>query len=217
LSRSTSSGGGALTSKWSSLVCTNYDGARHAGPGGALQVTAPACPVPYVPRWAIAFVAILALLGMFGLTGSSGAFASRVDSLLTGDEARSVREVFGTSRWIRSDEFAIEQAVDRAQQLAAPSYPVVNLNLGLGQLQRNPFSVPFLDWGLAFSPLSWPLLLGSPWAHGLRWFTRAAIIALGLMAWPGGCGSFFLGIRPDLARSTSSKHHRRGRTPPASW
>jgi hypothetical protein len=165
----------------------NYDGARHAGPGGALQVTAPACPVPYVPRWAIAFVAILTLLGMFGLTGSSGAFASRVDSLLTGDEARSVREVFGTSRWIRSDEFAIEQAVDRAQQLAAPSYPVVNLNLGLGQLQRNPFSVPVLDWGLAFSPLSdsWP---GSPYWRGVVKPTPRSVddarISLPWEAWP---------------------------------
>jgi hypothetical protein len=126
---------------------------------------------------------VTALLGIFGLTGSSGAFASRVDPLLTEVESRDIREIFSTSRWIRSDEFAIEQAADRAQQLATPTFPTVNMNLGLGQLQRNPFSVPVLDWGLVFSPLSWPLLMVSRWSHGLRWFVRAALIMLGLIAW----------------------------------
>jgi hypothetical protein len=140
-------------------------------------------PLLWLPRWAVSFAALLALLGVFGLTGSSGALASREDLLLTRNESRSLREIFSTSRWIRSDEFAIEQAAHRAQQLAKPSYPVVNLNFGLGQLQRNPFAAPVLDWGLAFSPLSWPLLFPSRWALGLRWFLRAAIIVLGLVAW----------------------------------
>jgi hypothetical protein len=150
-------------------------------PGYTRQTTAR--PPPGLPRWAFVLPGVMLVMGACGLIGSSGALSSRGDLLLSEEEVRPVREVFGTSRWIRGDEFFSELPAQRAQQRAVPPYPLVNLNVGLGQLQRNPFSPPVVDWGLAFRPLSWAFLLGSRWAHGLRWFARAATILLGLTAW----------------------------------
>ncbi len=124
------------------------------------------------------------LLGIAGFSGSSGLWAVRNDKLLTRDErARGAREVLGTSRDVRSDEWAVDQPLSRAQQLARPSFPLVNPGEGLGQLARVPGSVPTLDWGTPFRPWTWPLLLGTRWSLGVRWFLRDFALLLGLYGW----------------------------------
>lgn len=122
------------------------------------------------------------LIGMAGFTGSSWLVVWRGDGLLRPDE-RGAREIYGQSRGIRSDEWAVDLPVARAQQLATPTYPLVNRNLGLGHLQRNPYDVPVLDWGIAFRPIVWFLLGPGRWAHGMRWFLRSAIAVLGIFLW----------------------------------
>ena len=127
-----------------------------------------------------AFLAYLLLgLGLAGFTGSSWWFEATRDPL--NPPGLKDRNVFATSRGIRSDEYIVELPIERAQQLAKPSFPIVNLALGLGQHER--FFAPVLDWGIVFRPLMWPLLIGNTWSHGVRWFLRFAVVALGLFAW----------------------------------
>lgn len=130
------------------------------------------------PYWAA--LALLAV-GLAGFTGSSYWFYGSLDPLLTPHE-RSSREVFAHNRAIRSDEWAVDTPLGRVQQTAVPAFPIVNRQMGLGHLQRNPFDAPVLDWGLAFRPLVWPLLLGNLWSHGVLWFLRSALLFLGLYA-----------------------------------
>jgi len=68
----------------------------------------------------------------------------------------------------------------RAQQLAG--FPLVNLNEGIGELQRNVYDIPVLDWGLPFRPLTWPYFIPLRWSHGARWFLRDAVLLLGVFA-----------------------------------
>jgi hypothetical protein len=136
-------------------------------------------------------------LGALGLSGSSGLVAVDADGLHPGGSQG--REVFGTSQRIRQDEWAVESAIARAQQLAEPPFALVNLDVGLGQLARASYTVPVLDWGVAFRPLTWPLLLGSRWSFGIRWFARSALVLLGT----------FLAMRAAARSSTSAD--RRGR------
>src|SRR5438874_7003421 len=95
---------------------------------------------------------------------------------------RGQREFFGTSRSIRSDEWAVQSPQVRAQQLAQPKFALVNPNEGLGTLQRNTYGLPVLDWGLPFRPLTWPYFLPGRWSHGVFWFLREALLLLAL-AW----------------------------------
>jgi hypothetical protein len=104
---------------------------------------------PRAASWPILLAVGFLALGLAGLSGSSGWFGSEHDRLLGPERSRRV-EVFARSRGIRSDEWAVEQPMARAQQLADPAFPSVNLGLGLGQLMRNPYALPVLDWGAAF-------------------------------------------------------------------
>lgn len=131
------------------------------------------------PRWFAGFAVALALLGIAGLSGSSWLFALRDDRLFTREE-RKVHEIYGSSRGIRSDEWAVETPQVRAQQLAG--FPLVNLNEGIGELQRNVYDLPVLDWGLPIRPLTWPYLFASPWSHGVRWFFRDVLLLVGVYA-----------------------------------
>jgi hypothetical protein len=131
------------------------------------------------PRWFAGFAATLALLGIAGLSGGSWFCAIRDDRLFTEGE-RKVREIYGSSRGIRSDEWAVETPQVRAQQLAG--FPLVNLNEGIGELQRNTYDIPVLDWGLPLRPMTWPYLLPSPWSHGVRWFLRDVLLLVGVYA-----------------------------------
>jgi hypothetical protein len=123
---------------------------------------------------------VLFALGVAGFTGSSGQIVAKHDPLLTESE-RPRREPFGFSRAIRSDEWAVDLPMDRAQQLARPSFPLANERVGLGQITR--FGFPALDWGTAFRPLTWPQLFGGRWGHGVSWFARSALLLLGMVAW----------------------------------
>jgi hypothetical protein len=137
------------------------------GPGG---------PARRVNAVAVGCAAALVALGVAGFTANAN------DPLRSPDE-EALREVWGRPRGIRSDEYAVELPLQRAQQTRAPPFARVDLGLGLGQLQRDVFEVPVLDWGIAFRPLAWPLLLGTRWAHGVRWFLRSALLWLGLYFW----------------------------------
>ena len=132
---------------------------------------------------AACFAAGLLALGLGGLTGSSYGAAAAGDLLLGPAGRADFRELWGRPRGIRSDEYSVDLPLARAQQLASPTFPRVHLGLGLGQLQRNAADLPVLDWGIAFRPVTWPLLLGSRWSHGVLWFLRAALLFLGLHAW----------------------------------
>lgn len=114
-----------------------------------------------------AFLGVLLALGLAGFTGSSGWYEVVRDPLNRPETRSEDRNVVGRSRPIRSDEYAIELPVARAQQLARPAHPLVNVGIGLGDLQRTP---------LAESP-----------PEGPRLDVRAALIAaatLGaLLAW----------------------------------
>jgi hypothetical protein len=138
-------------------------------------------PMPQ-PRWPFAVAAALLLLGLLGFSGSSVTHGARKSLLFDGRAGEEPRESFGTSRGIRTDEWSIDLPTARSQQIAEPSFPLVNLHQGLGQLQRNVTDSPVLDWGLAFRPLLWPLLVGTPWSQGVRWFLRSALLLLGLWA-----------------------------------
>jgi len=131
------------------------------------------------PRWFAAFAIALALLGLGGLSGSSWFIATRGDRLFTADE-RKAREIYGSSRDIRSDEWAVETPQVRAQQLAG--FPLVNLNEGIGALQRNVYDIPVLDWGLPLRPLTWPYFLPFRWSHGVQWFFRDLLLLAGVYA-----------------------------------
>ncbi|MGE5048694.1 MAG: hypothetical protein ACM3PC_09015, partial [Deltaproteobacteria bacterium] len=131
------------------------------------------------PRWFAAFAVVLGALGIAGFSGSSWFCAIRGDRLFTAEE-RDVREIYGSSRSIRSDEWAVETPQVRAQQIAG--FPLVNLNEGIGELQRNTYDIPVLDWGLPFRPLTWPYLLRSRWSHGVRWFLRDVLLLAGVYA-----------------------------------
>ena len=134
-----------------------------------------------LPRW-ISWAAVALLsCGLLGLTGSSWLDFARGGRLITGP-ARWQHEFFGTSRGIRSDEWAVVLPKARAQQVSDPPFALVNLNEGLGALQRNSYGLPILDWGLPFRPLTWPYLLGTRWSHGVHWFLREALLLLAL-AW----------------------------------
>ena len=134
------------------------------------------------PRWPCALAAGLLLLGICGFSGSSFVFGARKSLLFDEKLGESPRESLGTSRGIRSDEWSVDLPMSRSQQLAEPRFPLVNLRQGLGQLQRNPGGSPILDWGLPFRPLLWPLLVGTPWSLGVRWFLRSSLLVLGLWA-----------------------------------
>ena len=134
-----------------------------------------------IPRWLLWVAAAILALGVCGLTGSSWLFFVRVDQLMAG-AWRSEHEFFGTSRGIRSDEWAVQTPHARAQQLSQPRFPLVNQNLGLGALQRHTYSTPILDWGLPFRPLTWPYFLPGRWSHTVFWFFREALLLLAL-AW----------------------------------
>jgi uncharacterized membrane protein (GlpM family) len=135
------------------------------------------------PIWLTVFACVLLLAGTLGYTGSSGMVAVRSCPLLTPDERGQHTERLGRSRPIRSDEWAVEAPMERAQQLATPSFPVVNLDEGLGQLQRNSYGLPVLDWGAAFRPLLWPLFSATRWGFGLRWFLRTFVVLVGFVGW----------------------------------
>jgi hypothetical protein len=128
-------------------------------------------------------VAAIFLLGVAGFTGSSWWSAARGDALNAPATRAQDREVLGFSRPVRSDEFGVDLPLARANQLADPPFPTVNLNLGLGQHQRNPFDAPVLDWGVVIRPWTWPLFLADRWAHGVRWFMREALLLAALFAW----------------------------------
>ena len=133
-----------------------------------------------IPSWFAAFAVARLVLGAAGFSQSSWLYGMRRDRLFTQGERDSAHEIYGSSRGIRSDEWAVETPQVRAQQLAG--FPLVNLNEGLGELQRNTYDLPVLDWGLAFRPLTWPYFLPQPWSHGLRWFLRDALLLAGLYA-----------------------------------
>ncbi len=134
-----------------------------------------------MPRWFAAFIVVLVAAGIGGLTGSSWLFgAEKYDPLFTEAERASRHELWGTSRGIRSDEWAVETPKARGQQLAG--LPLVNLNEGLGELERNVYDIPVLDWGLPLRPSTWPYLLPLRWSHGARWFFRDALLLVGLYA-----------------------------------
>ena len=107
-----------------------------------------------MPRWFAALLVALLVLGAAGFSQSSWLYGMRRDRLFTQAERDSAHEIYGNSRGIRSDEWAVETPQVRAQQLAG--FPLVNLSEGLGELQRNVYDLPVLDWGLAFRPLTWP-------------------------------------------------------------
>jgi hypothetical protein len=136
-----------------------------------------------VPPWLVALMLGCLLLGAAGFSGSSSWAQSVADPLLEPEVRARRAEIIGRSRAIRSDEYGVELPLERSQQLATPSFPLVNLGQGLGQLQRNAYTVPVLDWGLIFRPLSWPLFLGARWSLGMRWFLRTALTLLGVFAW----------------------------------
>lgn len=143
----------------------------------------PGARAPGATIVAACFTAGLLALGVGGLTGSSYGAAAASD-LLLGPAARArFHELWGKPRGIRSDEYSVSLPLARAQQLAKPSFPLVHLGLGLGELQRSPADAPVLDWGLAFRPLSWPLLLRDRWSLGVLWFARAALLFAGVHAW----------------------------------
>lgn len=146
------------------------------------------------PRALLAYV-ILAI-GLAGFTGSSWWFEATRDPL--NPPGLKDRNVFGTSRGIRSDEYIVDLPISRAQQLAKPSFPLVNLALGLGQHER--FFAPVLDWGIVFRPLMWPLLVGNRWSHGVRWFLRFAVVALGFFAWFDALAASSFSQRRDRRR-----------------
>jgi hypothetical protein len=129
------------------------------------------------------YCAALVALGLAGFTGSSGWFGVQRDLLHEQAIRGEQREILFHSRPIRSDEWAVDLPLGRAQQVATPRFPLVNFNLGLGELQRNPYDVPVLDWGIAFRSWVWPLLVPYRWSLGVRWFMRQAIVAAGLFAW----------------------------------
>ncbi|HYS09499.1 MAG TPA: hypothetical protein VEP66_12170, partial [Myxococcales bacterium] len=132
-----------------------------------------------MPRWLLAFAVGLGAFGLLGFSGSSWLHGVHFeDRLFTVEERRAQRELWGSSRGIRSDEWGVETPQVRAQQLAG--FPLVNLNEGLGELQRNTYDIPVLDWGVPFRPLTWPYLLKAKWSHGLRWFLRDLLLLLGV-------------------------------------
>ena len=134
-----------------------------------------------LPRGLPWSAAALLACGLLGLTGSSYLDFERGGRLLTGP-IRWQREFFGTSRGIRGDEWAVVLPQARAQQVSEPPFALVNLNEGLGALQRNTYGMPVLDWGLPFRPLTWPYFAKVRWAHGVHWFLREALLLLAL-AW----------------------------------
>ena len=134
------------------------------------------------PRWPFALAAGLLLLGLVGFSGSSISHGARKSLLFDPRQGEEPQESLGTSRGIRTDEWSIDLPTARSQQLAEPRFPLVNLRQGLGQIQRNTSDSPVLDWGLPFRPLLWPLLFGTPWSHGVRWFLRSALLLLGVWA-----------------------------------
>ena len=133
-------------------------------------------------RWPFFLAAGLILLGLAGFSGSSYPHGARKSLLFDPRQGEEPQESLGTSRAIRTDEWSIDLPTARSQQLAEPSFPLVNLRQGLGQIQRNTSDSPVLDWGLPFRPLLWPLLFGTPWSHGVRWFLRSALLLLGVWA-----------------------------------
>jgi len=124
----------------------------------------------------------LLLLGLAGFSGSSWLHGARKSLLFDPRQGEVPQESVGTSRGIRTDEWSVDLPTARSQQLAEPRFPLVNLRQGLGQIQRNVTDSPVLDWGLPFRPLLWPLLLGTPWSQGVRWFLRSALLLLGVWA-----------------------------------
>lgn len=134
-----------------------------------------------MPRWFAAFALLLVLLGLAGISGSSWLYGGeKHDPLFTQAERDTRHELWGTSRGIRSDEWAVETPKARGQQLAG--LPLVSLREGLGELERNAYDIPVLDWGLPLRPFSWPYLLPLRWSHGARWFLRDVSLLLGLFA-----------------------------------
>jgi len=131
-------------------------------------------------RWLYVLACLLLLPGLAGLSGSSYLFSAHLDPLLTSAERTSLQEVLGRARGIRSDEYNVTLPSVRAQQESDPSFPLVNLNEGLGQFQRNSAATPVLDWGIAFRPLLWPLLLRTRWSEGVHWFLRMSLFLLSL-------------------------------------
>ena len=158
------------------------------------------------PRFICWSAAALCALGLLGLSGSSWLVGLRGDRLFLAGERRE-REFFASSRPIRSDEWAVATPQARAQQVADPQFPLVNLNEGLGELQRGPYDVPILDWGLIVRPLTWPYFLPGAWSHCVRWFMRDALLLLGLF---GVLAAF---VRKDGA----GESERRWRGQVAAW
>jgi hypothetical protein len=154
------------------------------------------------PLWLTALAGLFLLLGALGYSGSSGLRSVTTCTLLVRQERAQHRELFGKSRLIRSDELAVELPKSRAQQLATPSFPLVNLDEGLGQLERNSYPIPVLDWGIVFRPLLWPLLTGSRWGFGPRWFLRSCLVLVGMVGW----------FRAVTARQGSSDTRERRRS-----
>jgi hypothetical protein len=131
-------------------------------------------------HWALAASALLLSLGLAGFTGSSwwdGASRSR---LFPPEVAGEPHALLGAARMVRSDEWSIDTPSARAQQLAVPRFPLVNLGEGLGQLQRSVGDAPVADWGLPFRPLLWPLLVFGRWSQGVHWFLRSALLLAGV-------------------------------------
>ena len=158
-------------------------------------------PVLATPAWLLAIALAYVLLGLLGFSGSSSLGLMHGDPLLEPEIRSRPAEVVGRSRAVRSDEFAVEMPLERSQQLAVPSFPLVNARVGLGHLQRNPGEIPVLDWGLAFRPLSWPLLAGTRWSLGVRWFLRTALTLLGTFGWMRAICSRPLDVRARRRRS----------------
>jgi hypothetical protein len=152
-----------------------------------------------IPALRRALVAALFLLGVAGFTGSSWWYEARVDALNAAATRAQDREVFGFSRPIRGDEYRVDLPLSRANQRSDPPFPMVNVNLGLGQHQRNPFDAPVLDWGIVIRPWIWPLFLADRWAHGVRWFMREALLLAALFAW------FDVVARPRRREETPSR------------
>jgi hypothetical protein len=132
-----------------------------------------------------ALVVGIFLLGLAGFTGSSWWYEAVIDPLNDAPTRAQRRELFGFSRPIRGDEYRVDLPLARANQRSEPAFPLVNLDLGLGQLQRNPYDVPVLEWGVVIRPWTWPLFLDDRWSHGVRWFMREALLLAALFAWFG--------------------------------
>jgi hypothetical protein len=80
---------------------------------------------------------------------------------------KSSHILLGKSRWIRADDWMLEIPIIESQKNHSPSFPQVNVNLGLGENTLLPFRVPAKSLTLLFRPATWGFFFGSN--LGLSW------------------------------------------------